>query len=99
MKEGASQIRAKSLIKELSQVHIVVGRTQVKHTCTSWYAYAAMFGSSHSYAQHSSHSDSLYIDCPCFGSHNLWLQYYIHGNLFLIIQILAQALALSWPDL
>ena len=25
-----------------------------------------------------------------FGSHNLWLQYYIHGNLVLIIQILAQ---------
>ena len=49
-----------------------------------------MFGRSHSYAQHSSHSGSLCFDWPCFGSHNLWLQDYIHGDLFLIIQILAQ---------
>ena len=50
------------------------------HTCTSWYAYAAMFGSSHSYAQHSSQSGSLYFDWPCFGSHNRWLKYNTHGK-------------------
>ena len=37
-------------------------------------------GSSHTYAQHSSHSGSLYIDWPCFGSHNLWLQYGFGGG-------------------
>ena len=42
------------------------------HTCTSRYAYAAMFGSSiQLYVTHSSHTGSLFMDGPYFV--NLWI--------------------------
>ena len=43
------------------------------HTCTSWYAYAAMFGSS--YQLHRTNLGSLFIAWPSFVSCNLWLMY------------------------
>ena len=69
------------------------------HTCTSWYAYAAIFGSSNQqYAINRSHTGSL--SKPNFVSHNLWrtFNYYVH-LVFRSLQALAQWLALSWPDL
>ena len=59
------------------------------NTCTSWYAYAAMFGSSHSCVHHSSRSGSMCIGWPCFGSHNVSITALVQAQCALVGRVLA----------
>ena len=66
------------------------------HTGTSWYAYAAIFGSSNQL--HPIYIGSLFIAWPYFVSHNRWLKYNYSIHLHLNRQVLALRLALLRPD-